>query len=113
MENLFDLKDEIVVLTGGTGTIGKAFSAALLNAGARVVLWSRGRTVPIEDSVREVSEKCGARGRVFGYKVDVSDKNSVVAGLERVVEDIGKPSVLINWSRWEPGEVPVHRGRSG
>jgi len=96
MENLFDLRDEVIVLTGGTGTIGKAFSTALLNAGARVVLWSRGRTVPIEDTVREISKKCGAGGRVFGYRVDVSDKDSVKDGLERVAEDIGKPSVLIN-----------------
>lgn len=96
MNNLFDLSDELVLMTGGTGTIGLAFGEALLNAGARLVLWSRGKTVPMEEIVEALAEKTGAKDRIFAFKVDVSDKNSAQEGLERVVREVGVPTVLIN-----------------
>ena len=104
MGNLFDLKDEIVIITGGTGTIGKAFSIALLDAGARVVLWSRGKTVPIEEIVEEMEKQTNTKNHIFGYKVDVSNKESVKAGLEDVVRDVGIPTVLINGAGGNKGK---------
>ncbi len=93
---MFNLENEIIIITGGTGTIGKAFSKALLGAGAKVVLWSRGITVPIQSTVKEIEKNADVKGRVSGYAVDVSDKKSVEAGLSLVVDEIGIPTVLIN-----------------
>ena len=34
MKNLFDIKDQVVVITGGTGVLGKAIAAHLAEQGA-------------------------------------------------------------------------------
>ena len=39
--DLFDLKEEIAVVTGGTGVLGGAMAEALAAAGARVALLGR------------------------------------------------------------------------
>ncbi len=101
---MFNLKDEVVIITGGTGTIGKAFSRALLDAGAKVVLWSRGITVPINETVKELEKSAKTENSIFGYSVDVSDKNSVKKGLSAVIKDIGIPTVLINGAGGNKGK---------
>jgi len=106
MNNLFDLSDELILMTGGTGTIGLAFGEALLNAGARLVIWSRGKTVPLEDITTKLAEKTGAAERIFAFKVDVSDKTSAEAGLEKVINEVGIPTVLINGAGGNRGKAP-------
>ena len=104
MSSLFDLNGRVVVITGGTGTIGSAFAEALLNEGAKVVLWGRGKTVPVEDSVKKVADKTGRPGNISGYKVDVSVKEEVVSGLKKVAKEIGVPEVLINGAGGNKGK---------
>lgn len=104
MNQLFNLKDEIVIITGGTGTIGKAFSKALVDAGAIVVLWSRGITVPINNTIKEITKLTSSNNRVFGFSVDVSDKESVEKGLEELIKNIGIPTVLINGAGGNKGK---------
>ena len=41
MKNLFDVKDQVVVITGGTGVLGKAIAAHLAEEGAKVVILGR------------------------------------------------------------------------
>lgn len=106
MKNLFDLSDDLILMTGGTGTIGLAFGEALLNAGARLVIWSRGKTVPLEGIVESLEEKTGIKGRTFAFKVDVADKKSVEDGLEAVVREVGVPTVLINGAGGNRGKSP-------
>ena len=38
MNNLFSVKDQVVVITGGTGVLGKAIAAHLAEEGAKVVI---------------------------------------------------------------------------
>ena len=104
MSSLFDLSGKIVVITGGTGTIGKAFAEALVNAGAKVVLWGRGKTVPVSESVQKVAEKTGKPENVYGFNVDVSVKEEVVSGLKRVTAEVGTPDVLINGAGGNKGK---------
>ena len=92
----FDLSEELIVITGGTGVIGTAFAEALLEAGARIVLWSRGKTISLDEAVERIEQKTGISGRTFGYPIDVADPASVEDGFGRVVQDIGVPGVLIN-----------------
>ena len=39
--NLFDIKDRVVVITGGTGVLGRAIAAHLAEEGAKVVILGR------------------------------------------------------------------------
>ena len=41
MANLFSVKDKVVVITGGTGVLGKAIAAHLAEEGAKVILLGR------------------------------------------------------------------------
>lgn len=41
VENLFSIKDKVAVVTGATGALGDAISAAYAYAGARVVATAR------------------------------------------------------------------------
>ena len=41
MDDIFGLDGKTAIVAGGAGVIGTVMSAALLNAGANVVIWSR------------------------------------------------------------------------
>ncbi len=49
MKNLFDIKDKVVVITGGTGVLGKAIAFHLAEEGAKVVIL--GRKAEIGDAI--------------------------------------------------------------
>ena len=54
MNNLFDIQGKVVVITGGTGVLGRAISAYLAQQGARVVIMGRKAEVgqAIVDDIR-------------------------------------------------------------
>ncbi|ADN01431.1 SDR family oxidoreductase [Spirochaeta thermophila] len=106
MQPLWDLSDEVVVITGGTGMIGKAFAVALAGSGAKVAIWGRGKTVPVEASVEEVKERLEGEGEVIGCAVDTGDMEAVERGFQEVEERLGTPTVLING-------VGGNRGKAG
>ena len=41
MKNLFDIKDYVVVITGGTGVLGRAIAKYLALNGAKVIILGR------------------------------------------------------------------------
>jgi NAD(P)-dependent dehydrogenase (short-subunit alcohol dehydrogenase family) len=78
--NDVDLKDKVVVVTGGTAGVGYAAAAAFARAGARTVVISRD-----EDRVRGTVAALGNGGAdVHGFTLDVAD----AAAVERAVEDV-------------------------
>ncbi|MEM5947594.1 SDR family oxidoreductase [Spirochaetia bacterium 38H-sp] len=93
---IWDLSNEVVVITGGTGMIGRAFAVALAGCGAKVAIWGRGRTVPVEDSVELVREKLAGNCIVIGHSVDTGDVKAVEEAFCDVEKTLGTPTVLIN-----------------
>lgn len=89
---LFDLKGRIVVITGGLGQLGRSFTRALLEHGARVAVFDVG------DPDESWREGIGRRTeKVLPVHVDVTDKASVKAGLHTVRSHWGEtPYGLIN-----------------
>ena len=88
----FDLAGRVVVVTGGLGQLGAAFSNALIDAGARVAVLDmsddRSRAkVPLAD----VGED-----RLRLYAADVTSKDSLRAALEKIEAAWETPSGLIN-----------------
>ena len=53
MNNLFSVKDQVVVITGGTGVLGKAIAAHLAEEGAKVVI--------LRSEERRVGKECRSR----------------------------------------------------
>jgi len=91
---LFDIRDRIVVVTGGLGQIGSALVRALHARGAHVAVFGRSAT---RQSARPVlGELADEAGRLSFHRVDITDKASVEAGLDAVGEAWGVPDALIN-----------------
>jgi NAD(P)-dependent dehydrogenase (short-subunit alcohol dehydrogenase family) len=93
---LFDVNGQVVVITGGLGQLGREYALALAARGAKVAVLDVGA----ENETRVTKWLEGvapqfAENFLFSA-VDVTDRNSVEAALEKVVERWGTPHALIN-----------------
>lgn len=86
-----DLKDKIVLITGGASGIGKIIVRLMLERHAKVIIWDINQET-IDGTISEISNK----GSVFGYKVDVSNIEQIQATTKKVKQDVGEVDVLIN-----------------
>jgi len=87
----FDLSGRTALITGGTGWLGTAFSAALAEAGASVGIASRDR-----DRARAAAAKLPGDATHYGVELDQMNGDSVVAGFAEAVEVAGQVDILIN-----------------
>ncbi len=83
-DRLFALDGQVAVVTGGLGQLGRQFTAALMSAGARVVVLDQ-RESPDPDS-----DSC------LHVAADVTNRASLEAGLARIEAQWGVPHILIN-----------------
>jgi NAD(P)-dependent dehydrogenase (short-subunit alcohol dehydrogenase family) len=74
LENLFNVKDKVALVTGGGSGIGLMVTQALVNNGAKVYI--TGRTQQKLDRVVEAHGKSAA-GEIIPLTADVSDKDSI------------------------------------
>lgn len=92
MKNLFDIKDYVVVITGGTGVLGRAIAKYLSLNGASVIILGRKEEVGRE-IVADI-EKAG--GRCEFMKTDVMDRQAVQANCDAIVAKYGRVDTLLN-----------------
>lgn len=88
---LFSVAGKVVLVTGGFGQIGAEFVKALHSRGARVAVTSR-------RDVADPATRLGVEddGRLLAVTMDITDKTSVEAGFDRIVETWGVPTVVVN-----------------
>jgi len=86
-----DLEGVRALVTGGTSGLGFAMSQALAEAGAHVVL--TGRT---GQRVQDAATRIDHGDRVTGLVMDIRDEQSVTAGVESTLADLGGIDVLVN-----------------
>ena len=92
MDKLFDVKDKIVVITGGGGMLCGSIARALGQSGAKVVVLDLK-----EDAALKVAEDIEvAGGQALAVKCDVLAKDSLEAAKEKVNARFGKIDILIN-----------------
>jgi len=92
MKEIFDLKGKSVVITGGTGVLGREMSAGLARAGARVAVLGRNR----ENGEALVSSIREAGGEALFTQADVLDGAQLKAANEAVLEAYGSIDILVN-----------------
>ncbi len=81
-----------MLITGGASGIGKIVGRMSLEKGASaLVIWDINQQ-NIDATVAEFA----AFGKVFAYRVDVSDESSVAQAYERVRQEVGAVDILIN-----------------
>lgn len=87
-----NLKDKVVVVTGGSSGIGKATAEAFAAEGSRVAICARSR-----DKLEAVQKEFEDKGYdLFIMSVDVSSKEAVYAFAAAVVRKFGRIDVWIN-----------------
>ncbi len=87
-----DFADQVVVVTGASGGIGRATARTFAAHGARVALLARGE-VGLEAAAREVFE---AGGKPLPLVVDMADYDQVEQAASRVEEELGPIRVWVN-----------------
>ena len=93
VQELFDLRGRVALVTGASGHLGRALAEALAEAGSRVVVGSRDSS-----RAKAVAQKLpGAEsGRHKGVALDQLDETSLDAGFEAAVDEAGQIDVLVN-----------------
>jgi gluconate 5-dehydrogenase len=92
MPSSFDLSGKVAVVTGGAGGIGRALAMGLADAGANVVVASRG--LPgLEAVAKEIR---GKGKKSLAISTDVTDARSVEAMVARTIEVFPQIDILVN-----------------
>ena len=83
---------KVVLVSGGTGGLGRAVSLAFLAEGAKTVVTYRS-----ERELASLRDAAGVRSASLeGHAVDVTDEKAVKALVEAIVERHGRLDVLVN-----------------
>jgi len=92
MNDIFDIKDKTVVITGAGGVLCGTMAKALAKAGAKIAVLDL-----IENAAKKVTDEIKAKGgKAIAVKCDVLDKKTLQAAKERTTAELGKIDVLIN-----------------
>jgi len=101
----FDLSDQVVIVTGGAGLLGKSYAKTLATAGAHVVV----ADINGEGAERLAKTVTEASGVIsLGIETDVSQPESVTAMVDTVLKRFGRIDVLVNNAALDPKFDPEH-----
>ena len=92
MKNLFDIKDNVTVITGGTGVLGRTIARYLALNGARVVILGRKEEVGngiVSDITKDGGDACF-------MKTDVMSADAVQENCDAVMAKYGRVDTLLN-----------------
>ena len=89
----FSVEQRVVIVTGGTGVLGRAMAAGLVQQGARVCIVGRSKD-KAEQAVAECSGK--GHGEIMYALADVTDERAVTAVVDAVLAKWGCIHDLVN-----------------
>jgi NAD(P)-dependent dehydrogenase (short-subunit alcohol dehydrogenase family) len=88
----YDFKGCTIVITGGTGILGREIVSGLAECGATVVMLTRD-----EARGKAIADKIGTKkGSIVCVKADVLDKSSLERAAEEIMKKFGNVDMLIN-----------------
>ena len=90
---MFNLKDQVAVITGASSGLGRQMSHAFAEQGANLAILAR-RFERLEALKAELEEKYGIK--VLPIQCDVTDTESINAAAEKVEAEYGKVDILLN-----------------
>lgn len=88
MDDLFSLNGKNIIVTGGTGVLGKHFTFGLVKAGADVIVIGRNR--------EKASEIFQGNSNIHFYDSDVLNEERLLEIKEKIVLDFGEIHGLVN-----------------
>ncbi|WP_297247940.1 SDR family oxidoreductase [uncultured Prevotella sp.] len=92
MSNLFNIKDYVVVITGGTGILGRCIAKYLALEGAKVIILGRKEEV----GKKIVDDIVAAGGQCEFMKTDVMNQTVVEKNCNDILAKYGKVDTLLN-----------------
>lgn len=92
--NLFDIKGNVTVITGGTGVLGRAIAKYLACNGAGVIILGRNEETG-SNIVRE-TESMNPSGSIEFMKTDVLDRDKVEKNCSDILSKYGRIDTLLN-----------------
>ena len=92
MENIFSVKDKVIVVTGATGVLGHSFINALAEEGAFVGVLGRNEKVATQRQ-KEIIQN---GGKAITLIADVTDEGQLIAAKKKVLNEFGKIDGLVN-----------------
>ncbi|OHB57788.1 MAG: D-mannonate oxidoreductase [Planctomycetes bacterium RBG_13_44_8b] len=92
MNDLFDIKGKVIVITGAGGVLCSTMAKALGKAGAKIAVLDL-----IEDAAKKVADEIKAnKGKAIAVKCNVLDKKTLQDAKEKIVAELGPVDILIN-----------------
>ncbi|MDH5680739.1 MAG: SDR family NAD(P)-dependent oxidoreductase [Spirochaetota bacterium] len=90
---MYQIKDKIILITGGNKGIGKATAELLAQKGATILFTSRK-----PDQIPALEAELSAKGasKVKGYVFDITNIEDPVSLTEEIISEFGRIDVLIN-----------------
>lgn len=87
-----DVKDDVVLITGGGFGFGRLLAIKFASLGSRVVIWD----LSIENMkvTQRIIQKDG--GICWTYQCDVSDRDAIHEVAKKVRKDVGNVTILVN-----------------
>jgi NAD(P)-dependent dehydrogenase (short-subunit alcohol dehydrogenase family) len=92
MNNLFDIKGKVAVITGGSGILGRCMATYLCEQGVTVVVLGR-RAEAGEAQVKELNEN---GGNAYFICTNVMDMKQLEANAKEIKERFGGLDILVN-----------------
>ncbi|MRH41489.1 glucose 1-dehydrogenase [Aquibacillus halophilus] len=92
VDQLFQLKGKVAIVTGGGRGLGKYMALAFADAGAKVMVCSR-KVTACEETVKEIQ---AMGGEALALSCDVTDPQQVQQAAEKTLETFGKIDILVN-----------------
>lgn len=90
--NQFNIKDKVIVITGGTGVLGGTVAESLAGSGAKIIILGRDLQT-VENKALEITKN---NGLAVGFSTNILDKKSVENVRDLILKQFGKIDVLIN-----------------
>jgi NAD(P)-dependent dehydrogenase (short-subunit alcohol dehydrogenase family) len=92
MSNSFDVKDKVIVITGGGGVLCSEMATTLAAAGAKIAALDL-----LQDHAQKVVDQIESKdGQAVAIHCDVLDKQSIAEAAQAVIEKYGRVDILIN-----------------
>ena len=103
VDDLFDVRGQVALVTGGASGLGYAFASILADAGASVVVadWDE---AGLEQAVASLGKNGGA---VSGIQLDVSDAGAVHGAVDEIVAAQGRIDIVFANAGVARGRPPL------
>jgi NAD(P)-dependent dehydrogenase (short-subunit alcohol dehydrogenase family) len=92
MANRFSLTDKVIVVTGGTGILGKAFVNGIVEAGGTVGILGRNKAVA-EERAKIINSNGGS---AMALVADVMNSGELILAKNKILDAFGRIDGLVN-----------------